>query len=153
MGVVLFTRRSLEHYTARINGICTESRPLWGTMSPPKMLRHLRLAFEASLDEVQAEDRSNLLTRTVLRFIVFHVWTNWPKGKITVSGELTPEPDGDLRFEREQLFEAADRFLDSLERDPKGPGGVHPLFGRQTIGYWSRIHGVHCDHHLRQFGV
>lgn len=153
MTVVLFARANLDHFTDRINSITAETERRWGTMSAPKMLRHLRLAFEASLDEVEAEDRSNFLTRTVLRYIVFHLWTNWPKGKIKVPGNLTPEPDGDLGFERGRLFAAAERYLDALEEDPTRPGGVHPLFGRQTIGYWSRVHGVHMDHHLRQFGV
>jgi hypothetical protein len=153
MAIRLFTPANLDYFTDRINSITVETERLWGTMSAPKMLRHLRLAFEGSLGEMEAQDRSNFLTRTVLRYIVFHLWTNWPKGRIKVPANLTPEPEGDLDFERGKLLTAADRFLAALGEDPARPGGVHPLFGRQTVGYWSRIHGVHMDHHLRQFGV
>jgi len=137
----------------RINRITPETQLLWGSMSSARMLRHLRLAFEASLGEVVVEDRSNFFTRNILAFIVFHLWTNWPKGKIKVPDSLTPEPDGDLDSERRKLIEAGDRFLDALEEDPNRLGGAHPMFGRQRISSWSLMHGVHMDHHLRQFGV
>jgi hypothetical protein len=153
MAVVLFTPANRDRFVDRINRITPETERLWGSMSPAKMLRHLRLAFEGSLGEFEVQDRSNFFTRNILAFIVFHLWTNWPKGKIKVPDHLTPEPDGNVESERRKLIEAGDRFLEVWRKDVNRPGGVHPLFGRKTIGAWSRIHGVHMDHHLRQFGV
>jgi hypothetical protein len=43
-------------------------------------------------------------------------------------------------------------FVDELERSPDKTG-VNPGLGRIPLTKWSRVHGVHNDHHLRQFGV
>ncbi len=152
MPAIPITRETIEHFCKRLNTIQETDQPLWGTMNPARMVRHLRFATEASLGEVEVEDKSNILSRTIIRWLFFHVLTNWPKGKINVPARYIPEPDGDLEAERDALFAALERFLQTAEREPDRRV-IHEFFGPVTLDYYRRIHGVHMNHHLRQFGV
>ena len=152
MPVLFLTPQTLDAFITRLEAIPADAQPRWGSMSHAKMLKHLRTVNDMSLGRIEPIDQSNFFSRTVMRFLVFHVFTTWPKGKVKVPDRLTPEPDGNVEEERRRLVEAWREFVEIAEREPNRRG-IHPLVGPQPLVYWRRMHGMHIDHHLRQFGV
>jgi len=136
---------------ARFEQIRDDTPRQWGELDPARMIRHVRLSTELSLAEVEAKDESTWWTRTVFCWLVFNVLP-WPKGKIKVSEVFLPKPDGNVAAERILFFEAMERFLAAVEKEPQRRT-THPMFGPRTMHNWRQIHGKHFDHHLRQFGV
>ncbi len=135
-----------------MRGITRETERLWGEMDAAMMFRHLRFNFDLSLGKEKGKDISNVLTRTVLKWLFFHVFTNWPKGKLKAPPYFFPELDGEFEEERRMLEAAMEEFCAAVAEEPERIAPT-PLLGRVKLDYWRRIHGIHCDHHLRQFGV
>ena len=66
--------------------------------------------------------------------------------------ELFPSPRPHMGAALEGFAAALERFEAALSRDPGRRAG-HPAFGELTLVQWRRLHVLHFDHHLRQFGV
>jgi hypothetical protein len=144
-------RETLRQYKQRFDALTMSSQRKWGTLMPDGMLVHLRGVAELSLEERTAPDISNFFMRSIGRWLVFYVLP-WPKGKIKVPPEWTPAPEGTLDEERARLFATMERFV---ERSAQEPNRIvlHPMFGQCTLKFWQRMHGVHFNHHLRQFSL
>lgn len=143
---------TLPRFKERIASLPADRRPAWGTLSPARMLRHLREVVGMALEEVPVEDMGNFLLRSrFFRRLMFEWWTTWPHG-LKAPARFTPDADGDLAHEREALFAALDRFVARRVESPERVAR-HPVFGVVPLSYWSRMHGVHFEHHFRQFGI
>lgn len=151
MSIPLLTTGNVPQIAARLEKLTAESQRRWGTLDAPAMLRHLRRVCELSLGTEPIEDQSNLFTRTVLRFLALYV-IPWPKGKIKAPDHFTPPAEGDVAAEFAKLKAELQRFAEAAEREP-GRIRNHPFFGPLTLATWSRVHGLHIDHHCKQFGV
>jgi len=149
--MVLLQAAGKPHFLGRIAKVQPDSPRQWGELDPAGMMAHLRRSIEISLGEVEVEDISNFLMRTVGK-ISFLYLLPWPKGKIKAPSQFTPPPEGDLESERARLSEAMDRFLEDLRNNP-ARRTRNPAMGMLTLRTWSRVHGLHFDHHLRQFGA
>ncbi len=146
----LFNNQTRDMYFEKLKNITADTQPQWGKLNPPDLMRHLRFTFDLSLGKEKAEDMSNFFTRGILRLMVFHWFTNWPKGKIKAPEYFTPAAESDFETEQDQMFESAEAYLNALKTNP-GEKHLSPLLGPIPISYWSRVHGVHVRHHLRQF--
>ncbi|MCG3197059.1 MAG: hypothetical protein GHCLOJNM_01542 [bacterium] len=151
MPVVFLNRKTQPQFVARISALRADSAPKWGSLSATKLMRHLTRSIEMSLGEVEVEDRSNWFSRHMVKRLVFHWFTRWPKG-LKAPEIFTPEPSESFERERELLLDAIERFLVAAEKEPTRTG-ISPFLGPQPLEYWRRIHGVHFSHHMRQFGV
>ena len=121
-------------------------------MDSTRAIRHLIFTFEMSLGIQQIKDTSKPIARDLIYLLFFRWFTNWPKGKIKGPDFVTPPPKGNFESEQAKLLRIMSQFVDELERNP-AKTGVNPGLGTITLAKWSRVHGVHNDHHLRQFGV
>jgi hypothetical protein len=121
-------------------------------MTAAQMLAHLRIIFEISLEEREAEDESRRWLLPILWLVVFVWWTNWPKGRIKASPQFLDPAATDFDAERDHVLAAMARFVARAERYPDRKV-LEPMLGRVSLRKWRRIHGVHTDYHLRQFGV
>lgn len=151
MPVILLTRDTQPQFASRLTAIKPDTKPRWGQMDATKLMRHLSRSFEISLNEVEAEDQSNWFSRHIVKYLVFHLFTNWPKG-LKAPEVFTPEPTENFEKERQSALDAVERFLSIADKEPDRLG-LSPFLGPQPMTYWRRIHGVHLCHHLRQFGV
>ncbi len=151
MGVILLERATLAHYEARLGALRPDSARRWGSLTPIGLLAHLSRTFELTLEEVPATDQSIPVLRVALCFLAYRVLP-WPKGKIRVPEYFMGEAGADFEAERAKVWAAAERYFEALEREP-ARRTLHPLFGPMTLRYWRRVHGLHWDHHLRQFGL
>ncbi|NUM52860.1 MAG: DUF1569 domain-containing protein [Candidatus Hydrogenedentes bacterium] len=152
MALAKLTRENLHLFNDRISRLTSDTQPAWGGLSATRMLIHLRTVIEMSLEERAFQDRSTWFSRNIVRYLVFHVMPSWPKGKIKVPAEFTPEPQDGFEGERAKLFAAFNRFVDAAAAQPnrKTP---HAMFGNLTLDYWTYMHARHFEHHFQQFGI
>jgi hypothetical protein len=132
--------------------LCTltpETPGLWGRMSAPQMVCHVRDQISCAIGDLPVRPRKNFLRNRYLRFVLVYLLP-WPKGKLpTVSEMQTSKPsnwDEDVRLTTETLRRAAAHDVD-------GEWADHPAFGRLSGKEWGQLIYKHMDHHLRQFGV
>ncbi len=142
----------LPLFIEKLEQIRPDSQPQWGKLTPPALMSHLRFMVELSLGEGAEQDRSNWLTRTLVKWVFFHLLTTWPQGKIKGPPSITPPPKGDFVAERTALERRLKEFVALAQREPNRLT-AHPFFGPTPLRYWSRIHGVHFYHHFRQYDV
>jgi hypothetical protein len=152
MKIVPLDREHLEYHRAKVNALKPGSRGAWGTMDVVHMVCHLSTSVALSVDDRNVIDRSLPIIRTIGRWLVFDIFTTWPKGRFKAQAQFTPEPRGSLEEERRALLDAFDRFVAEAEKNP-GRMTVSPVLGPITMRYWSHAHGVHLNHHYRQVGL
>lgn len=145
-------RATLPEFEKRVRALLPDSRRLWGKMDAARMVRHLIYTFENSLGIEKVDRRVNPVVRALIFFVFFQLITTWPKGKIKGPDFVTPPPKGDFASEQNELLRLMEQFVGAFEQNPARVE-VNPGMGGISLAKWSRVHGVHSDHHLRQFGV
>lgn len=144
--------QSLDHFAKRIARLAPDTQRRWGKMDVNRMLRHLTFTIDMSLGNVEVKPFTPAFARPLIYLVLFNWFTTWPKGKIKAPDFVCPPAEGDFGFERSLVLQRAREFVDALERDPRRVT-MNPGLGPCSMTKWSRVHGVHNDHHLRQFGV
>ena len=138
----------------RLGRLTAESPRQWGKMTPHQMVCHLNDSFKSVIGERQLSgSKSNVLTRTVVRWIALYAPFKWPHGVPTMAEndqERGGTPPVDFQRDLDDLSSMIDR-LTSAERDFQW--GHHPLFAEMSERDWMRWGYLHMDHHLRQFGL
>lgn len=152
MAVVFLNEQTLPQFIRRVESLKPDAQRLWGSMTLPLMLAHVHRGFELWLGDVAAPEGGNFLTRTLLRWIVFHSGLPWPKGKVKAPPAFMPEKVGDLETERQRVIAVMKRFVQTVKAQPDRIH-INPVFGRLPYSYLPRMAGMHTNHHLRQFGV
>ncbi len=136
----------------RLERLTSESQAAWGKMNVNQMLCHVTDGFKMSTGTRPVKDQSNLITRTLLKFVVVNL-ISMPKNVPTLP-EIDQAKDGTKpeEFERDmtELLRCFDAMR-SLPPDFKWP--PHPKFGPLTAQQWGKLGYKHLDHHLRQFGA
>jgi len=143
---------TLAEFERRVNAIASTTERQWGKMTLAQMFAHLRIVFEISLEEREVKDESRAWLMPLLWILMFQIWTDWPKGKIKASPQFLDDSAEDIEVERAQLIESMRRFVNRSESDPERIV-LEPMLGRISLKKWRRVHGVHTDYHLRQFGA
>ncbi len=152
MKIVPLDREHLDYHRSRVNALTPESRRLWGKMDAAQMVAHLRASVAKSVDDRDVVDRSIPIVRSVGRWLLFDTFTTWPKGRFPSAPEMLPAHPGNLEEERRGLLEAFDRFVTEAEHHPDRKT-KSPILGPTAMRYWTHVHGVHLNHHYRQFGL
>ena len=147
------TREAVQEYHEKIALLSPDTERRWGKMDVVRMIRHLRQTIAISLGEVEdVEDVSKPIIRNLIWLVFFNWFTNWPKGKMKAPDYWTPAAEGEFEEERAALLADIERFLERLESDPTEEN-VTPLIGPLPLTKWAHFHGVHFNHHLKQFGA
>jgi Protein of unknown function (DUF1569) len=137
----------------RLSNVRPDSKRQWGRMTPHQMVCHLSDSFKFMFGEKEVSSVGNLGTRTVMKWIALYTPLPWPHGIKTMPemdqaiGGTAPD---DFESDRLQLVALVERFTapaKSVEFHP------HPFFGDMSETDWMRWGYLHCDHHLRQFGL
>ena len=138
----------------RVAKVRPDSVRRWGKMNAHQMVCHLCDSHLLVMGEMAAADKSNLITRGLIRIIALRAPITWPQGASTVpeldqaAGGGTPPAVFDADCAR--LMQLIDRFT-AVER--RFTFGKHPMFGVMSEWEWMRWAYLHADHHLRQFGL
>ena len=145
-----FNSKTVTHFLNRIANVEKDTKRRWGTMTPAQMFAHVSLGFEGSLGELPIEGNGKIPFKW-LKPIVLSGLLPFPK-----NGKAPPvfitDNVGSVAEERERLQKSIKRFLGQSEKEP-GRLQVNPLFGPMTMTQWARLHCLHLNHHLDQFGV
>ena len=138
----------------RVRQITPDSRRRWGKMTPHQMICHLNDSFKSVIGErVINGDKSNLLTRTVVRWLALYAPLKWPHGVPTMA-ENDQERGGTPPEDFTRDLEALILMIDRVTRSEKDfQWRRHPLFAEMSEPDWMRWGYLHIDHHLRQFGL
>ena len=145
-------RGTLPMFIDRVVRLRADTPRLWGKMDAAHMVQHLVFMTETSLGLREVPDRSKPILRVFVWWFAFCWWTTWPRGKAKSFDFALPAPVGDFASQQAALIRLMEQFVTRLEADP-ARRTLSPLLGMITLKQWSRAHGVHNDHHLRQFGM
>lgn len=151
----LVTGADRDALVARLRTLRPEAPARWGRMTCPQMVCHVADAMRWALGERPTdEDRSNPVSRTLVKWLALGTALPWPQGAPTgrrfdqLKGGGTPP--GGFDADVEELTGLIDRWMTIPAR---GERPDHPFFGRMRLREWQRWAWAHADHHLRQFGA
>jgi hypothetical protein len=146
----IFDKEANKSLLERFEKITPESTSLWGKMNAAQMVLHCQKPIDV------AEGRI-MISGGLMGFLFGKMAKNsflknnaFGKNSPTASEfKVTFAPDFDK--EKQTLTNQIKRFGE------KGPAVItnkkHPFFGEMTDEEWGRLHYVHLDHHLKQFGA
>lgn len=137
----------------RLRAVEPGSPRRWGTLSAHEMLCHLGDSFATALGERPVEDAESWFRRTAVKRLALWAPIRWPHG-VATQRQADPKREGTrptvFAADRQRVEEKMDDFRARAEG---GGYGRHPMFGAMSTRDWLRWGYLHCDHHLRQFGV
>jgi hypothetical protein len=138
----------------RLSNLRPDSQRRWGRMTPHQMVCHLSDSFRIALGELSASSVENFFTRSFLvKWFVLYLPLPWPKG-VPTRPEVDQQVGGTKPTEFERDRQELEMLIERFIRRPEGfEFSRHPYFGKMTETEWMRWGYLHCDHHLRQFGV
>jgi len=141
-----------QEVLARVARVRVDSPRVWGKMSAPQMVCHLRDSFRSKLGDGSVRPADTFFTRTLMKWGALWVPLRWPQGIKTVpelDQKIGGTPPVDFEADRQELIGLAEQFAGK-------PGFLatarHLFFGKMSTGEWMRWAYLHMDHHLRQFG-
>ena len=142
-----------EEIIKKLERVDPGAKPIWGKMTAPQMIGHLRKVLQYTMGEGPSMPfRGNWFSRHVLRHLIVHQVVAMPKNV------RLPRPKGmkDMPPPAEattgELLETLHEYLERHQRQEL-PSRVHPFFGELGPEAWNKLHVAHFKHHLKQFGV
>jgi hypothetical protein len=144
-----YAAHNYQHISARLQAIGPDAQRQWGRMTVTQMLRHLNLAIGGGLGYYNLPDKSNVLTRTVVKYLLLHRLQRFPKGATTPRPLVVTDDGLDFDREKQQLQAILDKAF-GTKMDTEW--GHHPYFGKMKRADWGKLIMIHCNHHFQQFG-
>lgn len=145
-----FDNDYVREVIGRLGRVAPDARPRWGSMSPEAMTMHLVGAIKYSMGRLpyQSGKRRWFIVR-VVRPLLLQGWIPMPRNvNVERQGFRTFTAPGDA----ETLHAVLEEYLGLVQTGELSPP-PHPVFGELTVDEWARLHYIHFEHHLRQFGV
>ena len=138
----------------RVDRLQPDTKGKWGKLRVEQMVRHLSEANGMAFADIPMPDRSNLLTRTLFKWMFLS--NIKPPGREKGNIRTFPEVDvvqlgtvvGDLEAEKVRYKNSVERILAAPQLHP-----THTAFGKMTREDWGLLAYAHADYHLTQFGV
>lgn len=138
----------------RVDRLSPETKGKWGKLTSTQMIRHLAEANRMAFEEIPMPDRSNLLTRTLFKWMFLS--NIKPPGREKGNVKTFPEVDVViLGLAVEDIASEKERYKATVERIIKTPtlSKSHTAFGKMSRDDWGFLAYAHADYHLTQFGV
>jgi hypothetical protein len=147
--VPAFDETFTEETMGRMRRIAEESKPLWGVMNPGQMRAHLMTAIRYSLGkEPPSPPEGSWFLRTILAPLLINGWLKMPKNVDRPKLYDVQPPSADIDALQAEMMEFLEKYGEGRLDPPP-----HPSLGDLGPNGWAKLHAVHIDHHLRQFGV
>jgi len=146
----IFNKTHAAEIVKRIDRLCANTKPEWGSMQAAQMLAHCS-AFQ-DIPMGKAFPPRGLLGRFVGRFAksMFYNEKPLPHNMSTIP-TIIIEDNREFMVEKEKLKQKIAIFQrGGPEKCSTHP---HPFFGNLTPEQWGKGIYKHLDHHLKQFGV
>lgn len=146
----IYDKTSNQAIIERINKLTPDSEALWGKMTVDQMLSHCIAPIDLALGNSKL--KVNFIMQLLGKIL---------KKKILNSNEFkknSPTAPSFIRnnkynFEdvKSELIQKFSTFSELKHQAIKRK--EHPFFGKMSYEDWDKLHWMHIDHHLRQFGV
>jgi len=148
----IFNEGVKESVFKRIDSLKPDSKSQWGKLNATQMVRHLFEANRMALDEIPMPDRSNFISRTLIKpmFLANIKPPGRKKGKV----HTFPEIDiVEKKIAVEDLETEKKRYKNIVERiiNTESLATTHTLFGKMSRADWGYLIYAHADYHLTQF--
>lgn len=148
----IFEPRNKEAIFSRIEQIKEDTKGKWGKLTATQMIRHLSEANRMALGEILMPDRSNLLTRSLIKWMFLS--NVKPPGR--EKGKIMTFPEVDVvnsRIVVEDIESEKRRYKRGVESIINAPvlHPSHTAFGKMTRADWGYLAYAHADYHLTQF--
>jgi uncharacterized protein DUF1569 len=146
----VFDAEERKTFIARLGRLTPATPALWGSMTVPQMLKHLRL-WEEMIHENKRCKRP-LIGRLIGPMILKQVLKSpdFRKNSPTIPELRITETAIDAENERKKLVALLDSYA---TYDFQDYSFIHPFFGKMTREQIGQLAYKHLDHHLQQFGV
>lgn len=146
----IYNKTDNDLIIARIENLSPDSKALWGKMTVDQMLSHCQAPMDFAFGKTPM--KANFIMRMFGKML---------KGKILNSNEFkknSPTAPAFIRTEKYDFDEVKNGLIDRINIFSQlGQSAIkttkHPFFGEMTYDEWSKLHTMHLDHHLKQFGV
>jgi hypothetical protein len=145
-----FDNDYIHNVLGRLRRLAPEVQPQWGSLTPGDMINHLIGSVKYSMGRLPSQARKvGRFRRLVVRPLLLHGWIAMPRNiRVEDSGLPLMTAQGDI----ETLHAVLEEYLALVQADELTPP-PHPALGALCVDEWARLHYVHFEHHLRQFGV
>ncbi|WP_293890935.1 DUF1569 domain-containing protein [Flavobacterium sp.] len=146
----IYNKTDNEIIISRINKLSPDSPAQWGKMTVDQMLSHCQAPIDFAMGNTPM--KANFLMRLIGKMIKNKVLggTEFKKNSPTAPSFIRTEVY-DFEQTKNELIQKISIFSD------KGKDAIkttnHPFFGELTYDEWSKMHTMHLNHHLKQFGV
>ena len=135
---------------ARLEKLQPSATGQWGRMNARQMVCHLNDSFAVAAGKKYASPKTNLLQRSLVKWIALRTSFPWPHG-VPTRPEIEQGRGGTPPAEWERDCTELRRWI--TEFGTLETFGAHPVFGPMSRGDWLTWGFKHVDHHFRQFGV
>jgi hypothetical protein len=142
-----------QEIITRLRKVGPNNKRQWGRMTSHQMLCHLSDSFKGVIGEKPLGRKSNIISRSLIKWIALKAPITWPHGVKTMpemDQAIGGTPPAEFDSDRQDL-EALIGRITSANRDFQWT--QHPAFGPLSEWEWQRWAFLHVDHHLRQFGA
>jgi hypothetical protein len=143
----------IKEVIERLKRIPDDAKPKWGTLDKAGVIRHLIWVIHHSMGRSkQMPYLGNFITVHLVAPLVLNGFIPIPKNvkapKHVVAAGATLQDPGDL----ETLQALLEEYISLVQADELKPS-FHPAFGYIGVDGWDKMHVLHFEHHLKQFGV
>ena len=146
----IYNKTDNEIIISRINKLSPESKAQWGKMTVGQMLSHCQAPIDFATGNTPMQ--ANFIMRLVGKMLKKKVFGSdeFKKNSPTAPSFIRT---GSYDFEqtKNELIQKIGIFSELGEKAIKTT--KHPFFGELTYDEWSKMHTMHLNHHLKQFGV
>jgi Protein of unknown function (DUF1569) len=134
----------------RINKLTPENQAQWGKMNVAQMISHCEAPIDVAFGnlDLKANFFMQLLGKMLKKKILNS--TEFKKDSPTAP-EFIRKNECDFEIAKANLISKINKFSEFGEKAIKTT--KHPFFGEMTLQDWDKLHVMHLDHHLKQFGV
>ncbi len=148
MGIRAFDRSFVDEALTEFAALTPDQEPEWGSMRPPQLFAHLFTAVRYGLGKEElSPPEGGFLIRHVLSPILLTGLMKLPKNVSKPKMYDVEPPESTLELFRAEVEEHLERLNDGTLDPPP-----HSALGDLGPDGWSKLHIIHFEHHLRQFG-
>ncbi len=145
----MFDSSCHREMVSRLRRLRPDAQRLWGRMTAPQMVAHLRDQMRHCLGLAECAPQPGLFRTTIARKLVIY-WLPWPRGRVKGPPEAFVTKPGEWKADLADLELLLQQFI---ARGPAGTWPEHARLGPMTGKDWGVFCHKHFNHHLRQFGV
>ena len=143
-----FDQTTTDAIAKRLRSLDDNTPPLWGSMTVPQMRAHMKTAVRYSLGkEPLVPPEGSAFVRLIFPLFL-NGWLKLPRNAEKPKLYQGAPPTATL----DEVMEEVKEFRAGAEAGTLDPP-PHSALGDLGLVGWAKLHRIHFDHHLRQFGV